>query len=240
MDLYTLLFPIARVALELLVWVFAALLVLLAFKRLRPRMRGALGEARIGRMLKRLFPAVRHDVILPDGRGGWTQIDHLVLTPAGLLVVESKNFQGSILGRKEEATWTQVLGRQRFSFQNPLRQNYAHVQAVKALRLGVPVLERVVFTNTARFPKGLPEGVSRLATLAKDLKPYRAGVVSKALQQAWQRLDGQVRTDRATRRAHRAGLERRFGADGRASPMLLLLAAAAVLAGGLWLTAYPL
>ncbi|NEX19878.1 NERD domain-containing protein [Thiorhodococcus mannitoliphagus] len=237
MDAQSLFSLITLAAVRPLVGLLPLVLVVLALKRLVPRMRGSAGEARIGRVLEQLFSVVRHDLILPDGRGGWTQIDHLALTPAGLLVVESKAYRGLIFGRKGEATWTQVLGRRRYTFQNPLRQNFAHVQALKALGLGVPVLERVVFTNTARFPKGLPEGVSRLATLAEDLEPYREGVVSDALHQAWQQLDGAIRTDRAARRAHRAGLERRFGADDRLSPGLLLLAAAGVLVGGLWLTA---
>lgn len=240
MDAHALFSHLMLLALRPLLWFVPLILVVLALKRLVPRLRGAVGEARIGRVLEQLFPAVRHDLILPDGRGGWTQIDHLALTPAGLLVVESKAYRGRIFGRKGEPSWTQVLGRRRHAFQNPLRQNYAHVQAIKALGLGVPVLERVVFTDAARFPKGLPEGVSRLATLAEDLEPYRAGVVSDAWRQAWKQLEGHLRTDGATRRAHRKGLERRFGADDRLSPGLLLFAAAGILMGGLWLKPDPL
>jgi len=97
MDAQSLFSLITLAAVRPLVWLLPVVLAVLALKRLIPRMRGAAGEARIGRTLGQLFPAVRHDVILPDGRGGWTQIDHLALTPAGLLVVESKNYRGADL-----------------------------------------------------------------------------------------------------------------------------------------------
>ncbi len=124
-----------------------------------PRVRGRVGEARVGAVLDRIGTETLHDIILPDGRGGLTQIDHLVLTGASLLVVETKNYSGSIFGQERESQWTQKLGPQTNRFQNPLRQNYGHIQAVQALVPGVPVLGRVVFTDDARFQQGMPASV---------------------------------------------------------------------------------
>lgn len=50
---------------------------------------GRRGEAAVSRALRRRLAHVADDVILPDGRGGLTQIDHLALTPTGVLVVET-------------------------------------------------------------------------------------------------------------------------------------------------------
>ncbi|MBV5275722.1 MAG: NERD domain-containing protein [Lamprocystis purpurea] len=141
------------------------LLVALRFLLL-PKLRGILGERRVGAVLERIGTECLHDVIFPDGRGGLTQVDHVVLTGAGLVVVETKNYRGSIFGQEREAQWTQRLGRQSFRFQNPVRQNYLHTQAVKALVPGVPVLGWVVFTDSARFPKGKPDGVCNSAIAA--------------------------------------------------------------------------
>jgi hypothetical protein len=77
---------------------------------LLPRLRGAAGEAKVGRVLGSLFDQVLNDVIVPDGRGGLTQIDHVALTAEGLLVIETKNYSGAIFGREGEAQWTQRLG----------------------------------------------------------------------------------------------------------------------------------
>jgi hypothetical protein len=122
---------------------------------------GRRGEAAVSAALRHRFQYVADDVILPDGRGGLTQIDHLALIPTGLLVVETKNYSGLILGRASEPTWTKVVGRQRIAFQNPLRQNFAHLAAVRALAPGLPIHGRVVFLDQAGFPKGPPTACSR-------------------------------------------------------------------------------
>jgi len=59
---------------------------------------GTIGELRVAAVLDDIGIETLHDVYLPDGRDGyrWTQIDHLVLTAAGILVVETKNYGGRI------------------------------------------------------------------------------------------------------------------------------------------------
>lgn len=176
-----------------------------------PRLRCLAGEAQVGHALERLFPAVVHDVILPDDRGGLTRIDHLALAPTGILVVATQRCRGRIFGQSNDATWTQAIGRQRNRFQNPLQQSYAQVRAVEALGLGVPIWKRVVFTNAAEFPNGRCADVSQLVTLDADLAVWRQGTISPELRQAWERLLVSARPERAARRAHPAGLRARFG-----------------------------
>ncbi|MCX8018746.1 MAG: NERD domain-containing protein, partial [Rhodocyclaceae bacterium] len=89
------------------------------------RLAGRQGERLVGWALERLCPAVIHDLILPLG-AGLTQIDHLALTPRGLLVVETKHYRGLISGRVDEAEWRQQQGRRYRRFQNPLHQNALH------------------------------------------------------------------------------------------------------------------
>lgn len=192
------------------------------------------GERLVGAALERLFPAVVHDVILPTAHGGLTQIDHLALTPQGLLVVETKHYRGTILGQPEDRHWVQQRDGRRRLFQNPCRQNYAHLKAVEALGLGVPVLERVVFTDSAYFPNGVPEGVSQLATLEADLAPWRRGRVSPKLHRAWKEVQQAVRRDAKSRRAHRRGLRARHGWDRRRLAAGVCLVLAALSAFGLW------
>lgn len=191
------------------------------------------GERLVGAALERLFPAVVHDVILPTAHGGLTQIDHLALTPKGLLVVETKHYRGTILGQPEDRQWVQQRDGKRRLFQNPCRQNYAHLKAVETLGLGVPILERVVFTDSAHFPHGLPEGVSQLATLDADLAPWRRGRVSPKLRRAWKDVQQAIRQDAKARRAHRRGLRARHGWDRRQLAAGACFVLAAVSAFGL-------
>lgn len=125
--------------------------------------KGKLGEFVVSRFLGQLGPGwdVLHDLTFVMDDGETTQIDHVVLSCKGIFVIETKNFEGSIYGRVEDAKWTQVLGRNKFSFQNPIRQNFRHTRFLSE-RLGVneAVLKpMVVFMGTAKFPKERPEGV---------------------------------------------------------------------------------
>ncbi|MGB5832377.1 MAG: nuclease-related domain-containing protein, partial [Thiohalocapsa sp.] len=181
------------------------------FGNARPHRRGAAGEAAVSRALRRVFRQVADDLILPDGRGGLTQVDHLALTPAGLLVVETKNYRGLILGQAHEANWTQVNGRHRNKFQNPLRQNYAHTEAVTFHAPGVPVLGRVVFLDDAQFPRGVPRGVVTLGTLGAELDGLRGGDVPPPTEHGWQRILNVALSGAAARQAHIDGLKERHG-----------------------------
>ena len=64
-----------------------------------------------------------HDVILPAAIGT-TQIDHLLVSPYGLFIVETKNIKGWIFGSEDQAKWTKSVFGKKYSFQNPLRQTF--------------------------------------------------------------------------------------------------------------------
>lgn len=70
-----------------------------------------------------------HDLILTHG-SRTTQIDHVVLSPYGLFVVETKNLDGWIFGSETDKVWTQDLHGSKRTFQNPLHQNYGHTKAL--------------------------------------------------------------------------------------------------------------
>ena len=61
---------------------------------------------------------------------GFSQIDHIALTPYGIFVIETKNYQGTIYGGKKRKTW---LVNGKFKMMNPLMQNFGHIQAVKQI-----------------------------------------------------------------------------------------------------------
>lgn len=123
--------------------IFAALFVLwFLFKILAgPVSKGWLGENMVNRGLKQLDPALYRtfgDIYLrrPDGKGS-TQIDHIVVSPFGIFVIETKNYKGWIFGSEKQAQWTQQIYKAKHRFQNPLHQNLLHVRALKQF-LGLP------------------------------------------------------------------------------------------------------
>ena len=60
---------------------------------------------------------------------GTTQIDHILFTQNGILVIETKHMKGWIFAN-ENKTWTQVIYKWKNKFQNPLIQNKLHTNAV--------------------------------------------------------------------------------------------------------------
>jgi hypothetical protein len=61
-----------------------------------------------------------------------------------------------------------LLFRHKFRFQNPIRQNYRHVLAVRALLDFLPpeaVQSAVVFAGDAEFKTGMPQGVFTVSGL---------------------------------------------------------------------------
>lgn len=145
--------------------------------------KGKVGEFVVGRLLKQLGPGyeIFNDLtFVIDGET--TQIDHVVLSTRGVFVIETKNYQGKVFGKAQEAQWTQRLGRRSFRFQNPLRQNFRHRQFL-AEKCGVKeeaIVTLVVFTANADFPKGMPEGVYYPRALVKAIREQQDAKLNNA------------------------------------------------------------
>jgi hypothetical protein len=107
------------------------------------------------------------NVLLPDGMGGHIQVEHLLLTGQGLLVIDAKSFAGTIFASERMAEWT-VIGKQgRFTFPNPLGTLYDRVAALRQLVRDIPVAGYVLFAGTADFSKGRPRDVLSAAELVE-------------------------------------------------------------------------
>ncbi len=127
--------------------------------------KGWLGEWIVYRNLKRLDPQLYrqfHDLYLPrpDGQGT-TQLDHVVVSPFGIFVIETKNYKGWIFGTEKQRQWTQQIYRAKNRFQNPLHQNHLHVKALMQF-LGLPANHfhsLVFFIGGAEFKTPMPGNV---------------------------------------------------------------------------------
>jgi hypothetical protein len=96
--------------------------------------KGELGEYKIDIQLAQLPKEYKYmsDLLIKNShaKSGYSQIDHVVITPYGLFVIETKNYQGTIYGGIDRKTWS-VNGK--FKMMNPFIQNYGHIQALKGL-----------------------------------------------------------------------------------------------------------
>ena len=101
-----------------------------------------------------------HDVIIPSSNGT-TQVDHILVSPFGLFIVETKNKTGWIFGSETQSKWTQVVYKNKYSFQNPLRQTHRHKKVLsKFLDINESNIETVVYFNgDSEFKTELPSNV---------------------------------------------------------------------------------
>ena len=102
-----------------------------------------------------------------------TQIDHILVSRHGVFVIETKNYKGWIFANAKQATWTQVLYRLKFKFQNPIHQNHRHVVAVRELLDFLPqdaIKSVVVFSGNAEFKTEKPLGVFTISEMIEYLK----------------------------------------------------------------------
>ena len=96
-------------------------------------------------------------LVLPNADEGLIQIDHLLLTPKGLLVLHIKDAPGTVFGADKMQEWTVMANDGRYTFSNPLPALYDRVAAVRHIVRDVPVEGRVLFLEGAEFTKGTPE-----------------------------------------------------------------------------------
>ena len=121
-----------------------------------------------------------HNLII-ETKLGTTQIDHVVLSPYGLFVIETKNYNGWIYGGKDQKLWTQTFNsHSKHKFQNPLYQNYKHTMAVSEyLSIDHDLVHSIVlFIGEAEFKTEMPPNVlssglsSYIKSFNKIVFPY--------------------------------------------------------------------
>jgi len=113
---------------------FILLIVIVIVIRLFvPKIKGQIGESIVSRILERFQSdnyAVINDLTIKSNNRS-SQIDHIVICPFGIVVIETKNYTGWIFGNEFSTNWTQVIYKEKFKHYNPIRQNRGHINALK-------------------------------------------------------------------------------------------------------------
>ena len=178
------------------------------------------GEAAVRKVLTnhcRVSTAhVLNNITLKHG-DGTTQIDHILITQNGIIVIETKHYSGWLFANEKQKQWTQVIFKMKTKFQNPIFQNKKHVQAVQKLLDFVPkeqIQSLIVFTGDAEFKTEIPQGVIKLSQLESYADSIRFGPFTEnRVQFCVGRLEcKRFELTEKTDVEHQKYLERRFGA----------------------------
>jgi hypothetical protein len=147
-------------------WVAGGLIVALLLAWLLYRRRHA------GNRLKKVLAEISHDridgLVIPNGDDGEIQIDHLVLTSQGLLIVDIKDAVGTVFGGDKMQEWAVISDERRYTFPNPQEALYDRIAAVRHIVRQVPAAGRILFLDGAEFTKGIPSLVSNLDQLLAE------------------------------------------------------------------------
>ncbi|MBO1360293.1 NERD domain-containing protein [Acetobacter sacchari] len=160
---------------------------------LKADIQGQKGESEVRTILADSGLACRHDLVLPTRQGTVTQIDHVAMVPAGIMVIETKRLRGRISGDPRDDFWKQSLpGGWEGQVYSPVRQNAGHCEAVYAtirhVDPGIQVLSRIVLTGNVEIAPQLAGAVFTSETLRGELDALRNQPVAEPIRRAWTRL----------------------------------------------------
>lgn len=130
---------------------------------------------------------VVNDVIIPDqttvpGEKHTTQIDHIVVSPYGIFVIETKNYSGWIFGSEESKRWKETFRTTQGSFfYNPIKQNWGHAYALAEhlqldIRLFKPI---VVFSDICELHVEATTPVVHMSQLKGLILDYRQEMIPR-------------------------------------------------------------
>ena len=146
-------------------------------------------QRRVAKIIKALNITALKNVAFPDGMDSYVFIDYLLLTPAGIVVLDLQDYNGFIFGGPNIDQWTQMVRQRGYKFENPLHQNAWRVQIIRSLVEDAPLIGKVVFSSVSQFPKGIPEGIVHVSTLSEDLAQLLDNkTVPEIVRKAWDKL----------------------------------------------------
>lgn len=101
-------------------WVILAFVAIAIIKAFKPFIKGKVGELAVAVQVKLYLKDPQYillnDCTLPDEQAGTTQIDHILLSPYGIFIIETKNYKGWIFGSERQKMWTQKIFKRAINF----------------------------------------------------------------------------------------------------------------------------
>ncbi len=122
---------------------------------------GKSGEEFVTKILRNDLPddcLILNDLDV-EGHSRPAQIDHLIVTRAGLFAIETKAYSGTLKGKAEDEKWTQVKeykgNKEKNRLTNPIQQNKYHVEILEEFieKQDLPFEDRHIHSYVAMVNK---------------------------------------------------------------------------------------
>lgn len=150
---------------------------------------GKSGEFYVKNELKKLPKdkyLVLNDIMIPNNNST-SQIDHIVVSKYGIFVIETKQYNGYIVGNEYDKMWKQ---NNKFYINNPIHQNYGHIKALEnLLKLDENTFIQIIcIPSTAKINITSKNHVLKLFELNKTILSYRETILDN-FQDVYKKLN---------------------------------------------------
>ena len=159
--------------------------------------RGEKGESLVKKRLKTIkeYHRVINDATFVNEKSEMThQVDHILIHPHGVFVIETKNYYGEIISSTGEPFWIKVIKGERTKISNPLKQNKSHAVIVnRILDKKVDVIPVVVFVKN-NAPYSGDENVINLKDVLPFIKtyPYERILEKKEIDEIYKKIKSNI------------------------------------------------
>ncbi|MBT8130856.1 MAG: NERD domain-containing protein [Gammaproteobacteria bacterium] len=109
------------------------------------------GRRALQKTIRSISQEYLEHIVVPDGLDGKIEIDYILLTARGLLVLDVKDVGGVVFSGAALDRWTVMDGAERFKISNPVGPSLSRIVAIKKLVPHIPVHGRIVFIQDADF-----------------------------------------------------------------------------------------
>lgn len=183
-----------------IVWIFFVIVIICAvfYKQIV----GKAGEHHVKNELKRLpkdkYLIINDLMIMVNNITH--QIDHLVISNYGIFVIETKQYNGYIVGNEYDKKWKQ---NNKYYINNPIHQNYGHIKALEELlsiseNMFIPI---VCIPSTAKTKITSKSLVLRLNELIPKIIEIKDVIIDNP-KEIYDKLLKENITDKESRKQH--------------------------------------
>ena len=185
--------------------IIGCLIIIFTYKFFGAKLIGWFGEHWTKQALSKLPKdkyIILNDVFI-ETNGNTHQIDHVIVSPYGIFSIETKQYNGFITGNKYDKNWIRHVGKNKYYYTNPIRQNYGHVKALSEL-LGIEeskIYNIICIPSRARLRIEHDGELVRYDTIVNKVLSYKEEIISN-VDEIVSTIKSKIITDKSIKKKH--------------------------------------